>query len=447
MNNAKVAATNGSRNSAGPAALLAHPSKLFVETTTRCNLGCFMCVKQTCDHAIAEGDMSAATFAALSRSFPDLDALVLNGVGEPLLHPELDDFIRQARALMPAHGWIGFQSNGLLLTEARAVSLLEAGLDRICLSIDSVSPETFRKVREGGELEDISDAFSALASAKARTGRGDFRVGVEFVVMQSNLRELPDALAWAASRGASFALVTHVLPYDAEHAAEAVYGACTDEALALFSSWTKKAQETGLDLYRYFEVAMKYSKSGEELRLIGMVDAMKAEAEERGIFLDVRKLLRLDIPQNEEVTAVFQQAQEVAERVGLDLKLPGVVLKETRSCGFVEDGGVFVAWTGAVSPCYFLWHRYRCFASGWDQPVQAKVFGNVNEQDVLEIWNGDEFRSFRGGVLAYDYPHCSSCNLAPCDYVQTEQFEQDCHIREVPCGACLWCTGIFQCLK
>ena len=427
-------------------ALLPRPSKLFVETTTRCNLGCFMCVKQTCDHAILEGDMSLACFAALEPAFPGLDALVLNGVGEPLLNPNLDLFVARARALMPKESWIGFQSNGLLLSEARAISLLEAGLDKICLSIDSVSPETFRKVRDGGELDDVSDAFSALASAKVRTGRADFKVGVEFVVMQGNLQELPAALTWAASRGASFALVTHVLPYDARHAVEAVYSNCTDEAVSLFTTWKAEAERQGLDLNRYFELASRYAKSAEDLRLVNFVDAMKQEAEARNIFLDLKKLLTLDHDQNEEVAAVFEQARQVAERLGIDLKLPGVLLKETRTCGFVEDGGAFVSWNGSVSPCYFLWHRYRCFASGWDQQVQAKVFGNVNLKGILDIWNDQPFRSFREGVVAYDYPHCASCNLAPCDYVQTEAFEQDCHIREVPCGACLWCTGIFQCL-
>ena len=427
-------------------ALLARPSKLYVEITTRCNLGCFMCVKQTCDHAIVEGDMSAATFAALAPALPGLDALVLNGVGEPLLHPLLEDFIRSAKAQMQPHAWIGFQSNGLLLSETRALSLLEAGLDRICLSIDSVSAETFRKVREGGELEQVSDAFSALALAKARTGRGEFRIGVEFVVMQGNLQELPDALAWAAGRGASFALVTHVLPYEAQHAAEAVYCDCSDEALRLFGKWRLEAQRSGIDLYRYFDVVMKYAKTAEEQRLVLLVDALKAEAEKNGIHIDLKKLLRLDPRQNDEVDAVFAQARAVAAGVGLELKLPEVVLKQSRSCSFVESGGAFIAWNGAVSPCYFLWHRYRCFASGWEQPVQAKVFGRVDEPTILEIWNGEPFRSFRESVIAYDYPHCSSCNLAPCDYVQTEQFEQDCHIRSVPCGACLWCTGIFQCL-
>lgn len=428
-------------------ALRARPSKLFVETTTRCNLGCLMCVKQSCDNGIDEGEMAAATFAALEPALPGLDALVLNGIGEPLLHPLLDDFVRTAKRLMPDHGWIGFQSNGLLLNETRAVSLLQAGVDKICLSIDSISPETFRKLREGGELHDVSDAFSALAFARRQTGRTDFRIGVEFVVTQANLLELPDALAWAAQRGASFALVTHALPYDARHADESLYGGCTDKALELFLAGKEEAERAGIDIYRYYNVVMKYSKTAEDQRLMALVDDLKAKAEQEGVFLDLKKLLRLEGRQHEQVREIFQKAQEVADGVGLELKLPAVVLNENRRCEFVEDGGAFIGWNGAVSPCYFLWHRYNCFASGWHQPVQPKIFGNVNEQGILDIWNSQSFREFREGVVAYDYPQCSSCTLAPCDYVQTDNFQQDCHIRDVPCGSCLWCTGIFQCLK
>ena len=67
-----------------------------------------MCVKQAQGCAIAEGDMSPATFASLEPAFPHLEALVLNGVGESLLHPRLEEFIRRAKKLMPAEGWVGF---------------------------------------------------------------------------------------------------------------------------------------------------------------------------------------------------------------------------------------------------------------------------------------------------------------------------------------------------
>jgi len=59
---------------------------------------------------------------------------VLNGIGEPLLHPQLEAFIARARSLLPEGASIGFQTNGMALTDQRAASLVDAGLDRICLS-------------------------------------------------------------------------------------------------------------------------------------------------------------------------------------------------------------------------------------------------------------------------------------------------------------------------
>ena len=429
-----------------PPAERGHPSKLFVEVTTRCNMRCAMCVKRTGGDSEPEGDLSMPLFGALAPAFPGLEALILNGVGEPLLHPRLEEMIRAARMRMPQKGWVGFQSNGLLLTDARAASLASAGLDRICFSIDGVTPETFRKVRAGGEIEGVERALAAMAAAKKGCGRPDLQAGVEFVVMRGNLRELPDALRWSAARGATFAIVTHVLPYDAHHGRETAFDINTDEAIAIFREWEEKARREGSEIRRYFEILWKYAKTPEEARILQIVDAMKTEAMDRGVFLDMKKLLSEDRGRIDEVADVFAEAEEVARKEGIDLRLPGVSLKEKRSCSFIEEGGAFVSWQGEVSPCYFLWHRYSCFAHGWKQPVHPKVFGKLAEREVLEIWNDREYRSFRENVVKYDYPYCSSCSLAPCDYVQTEEFEQDCHIRNVQCGSCMWCMGVFQCL-
>ncbi|HEY6871820.1 MAG TPA: radical SAM/SPASM domain-containing protein [Geobacteraceae bacterium] len=428
-------------------ALRDHPSRLFVETTTRCNLGCIMCVKQAQGSGVVEGDLSQTTFAALAPAFPRLEALVLNGVGEPLLHPRLEEFIHKAKKIMPTEGWVGFQSNGLFLTNLRAIALVDAGLDRICLSIDAVSADMFSRVREGGELAAIEHALQALDAAKKICARPNFRIGVEFVLMGSNLHELPAVLRWAATRGVSFAIVTHFLPYDARQAGEALYGTCTDEAVSLFAAWEKRGRAEGIDIRRYPEVRWKYARKREEQRIVAMVEEMKREAGRRGIMIDLKKLLARDDRQVGEVAAVFAEAQQVAGQTGLELRLPEIIPREKRRCGFVEEGGAFVSWDGGVSPCYFLWHRYQCFASGWEQQVAPRVFGNLAERGILDIWNDPAFRAFREGVLAYDYPSCAGCSLAPCDYVQTAAFEQDCHIRNVPCGACLWCTGVFQCLN
>lgn len=428
-------------------ALRNYPTKLFVETTSRCNLNCFMCVKQSDKGAIVDGDLADTTFARIGDALPHLDALVLNGIGEPLLHRGLEEFIRLAKARMPARGWVGFQSNGALLDQGRALSLVEAGLDRIGLSLDGVTPETFRRVREGGELSGVEGALGALGSAAKRCGRSDLEIGVEFVLMRENLRELPDALRWAARRGATFAIVSHLLPYDAAHASQSAYPACTDAAIELFARWQNRAAAEGIDLERYFKLLWRFSRNPEEQRVVTFVEAMKAEAEKDGITLDLKKLLTEAPGRQAEVAQALAKARQVAAETGIDLRLPAEAPRQERSCDFIEDGGAFISWNGDVHPCYFLWHQYRCFAGGWEQQVRPKVFGNLAQRGLLEIWNDPAFRAFRRGALAYDHAPCGSCAVAPCDLVESQAFEYDCHIKEEPCGSCLWATGLFHCLR
>ncbi len=431
-----------------PPALRDHPSKLFVEITTRCNLSCAMCVTQRQGSPAQEGDLDPLFFASLEPTIPHLDALILNGVGEPLLHPNLEEFVGRGKQLLPGNGWVGFQSNGLLMSNQRAHSLVAAGVDRICFSLDSVSPEKFREFRQGGELEGVERALSALAGAKKSHHRPDVGVGVEFVAMRRNLHELPAALRWAARRGASFAIVSHLLPYDEQHAGEALFGDCTAEAMELFLKWKRVGERQGVDISRYFQVRfLRYARTPEEQAIVELVEGIKRDAAQRGILVDIKKLIRLDYHRLEEVKGVFTQAREAAAESGLELRLPELSLREERSCSFVEEGSAFVSWQGDISPCYFLWRRFDCYAGGWSQQVQPKLFGNLAGMTIPDIWNSREFSDFRRSVLAYDYPACSSCTLAPCDYVQSEAFEQDCHIRTVPCGACLWCRGVFHCLR
>jgi putative metalloenzyme radical SAM/SPASM domain maturase len=403
-------------------------------------------MKQNGDGSMREGDLDLHTFQALEGALPNLEALVLNGVGEPLLNTRLEQFIGRAKKLMPAGSWTGFQSNGLLLSNLRAISLIDAGLDRICLSMDGVDASTFGAIRAGSELQDLEHACNSLVAAKAVCGRPDFEIGVEYVVMRDNLSELPAALAWAAGRGATFAIVSHLHPFDEPHLEQCSYDLCTDEAISLFQTWNHKAELKGLDIGRYFEVLWNYGKSPEERRIVDFVAAMKADAHGRGITLDLKRLFALDRGRIAQSQGVFDEAVKVARRTGLDLRLPEIARRERRGCSFVEQGGAFISWDGRMHPCYHLWHQCRSFANGWLHPVQPRIFGNVLERGLLDIWNGDEFSRYRQNVLRHDYPSCSECNSSPCDLVQDEKFAQDCYVNTEPCGSCLWSSGVFRCL-
>jgi len=428
------------------AAFRPFPSRLFVETTTRCNLKCSMCVKQTEDCGIIEGDMPPDVFSALEPAFPSLESLVLNGIGEPLLHPELENFIRKAKAAMPRGSWIGFQSNGLELNEERAASLVEAGLDRICLSMDSLSEDVFRDIREGGEVQDMEKAFAALRKAKTMTGR-DLQIGVEFVVMRDNAHELPEVVRWAAKQGASFAIVTHLLPYDNEHAKKIAYDLNSEQAVAFYQEWKEQAEKEGINLETYFKVRWNFLRSPEEERVVDFVTAMQAEGRARGISFHMKNLMTRDEKWLERLAQIFAEAERTAKEVGLDLSLPAIIPKNNNGCDFVDNGSAFISWNGDVHNCYFLWHKFSCWYYGQKRYVNNKSFGNLAEEGIEEIWNSPAFLKHRKEVLVKDYSTCSDCNLTPCDNVYKEDFEHDCFVNTVPCGSCFWSKGLFRCLQ
>jgi putative metalloenzyme radical SAM/SPASM domain maturase len=427
-------------------AFLEHPSKLFVETTSRCNLNCVMCMKQNSGGSMKDGDLAPELFQALEPAFANLDALVLNGVGEPLINTRLEQYISHAKSRMPEGSWIGFQSNGLLLSHLRAISLLDAGVDKICLSMDGVDASTFSAIRAGSELADLEHACKALLSAKLACRRPEMEIGVEFVVMRDNLAQLPAALCWAAERGVSFAIVSHLHPFDEPHLESCSYDLCSDEAITLFQSWKSKAELKGVEIGRYFEILWNYKKSPEERRIIDFVAAMKADAQLRGVTLDLKRLFAMNTDRIEQSQGIFEEAAFVARKHGIDLRLPEIARREKRGCGFVEQGSAFISWDGGMHPCYHLWHPCRSFANGWEHAVQPRVFGSVAERGVLEIWNSEEFLRYRQNVLRHDYPSCAECNTSPCDLVQAERFEQDCYVNAEPCGSCLWSSGVFRCL-
>ena len=444
----QVCAKNGGSAIGGQsAALLASPTKLFVEVTTRCNLRCSMCVKEARGQRIAEGDLSPDTFSRLAPALPTVQTLILNGIGEPLLHPRLEDFIRVAKGAMPASGQVGFQTNGQLLRRERAYSLADAGVDRICLSADAVSAEMFGKLRRGGRVEMVEAAATALHDAGRVRGRA-ISLGLEFVAMRDNLPQLPEVVRWAARNHFSFVIVTHMLAYEQEMSGAAAFDPITDHARQVHRECREQAAADGVDLNGYIGLFTTYKNmNADDRRRKEYIADMIAHASDQDVRLSYERLVAGGETVAHRTEEWFAAARLVAEQEGIDLQLPASVPTRQRRCDFIEDGSCFVSWKGDLHPCYFLWHRYSCHIGGLHKHVEPVSFGNLADQDVLAIWNSARARRFRSDVLRYDYPFCYDCNVALCNFSQDAEFTGDCYASGVPCGACLWSTGVFQCLS
>ena len=206
--------------------IILHPrvpdvQKLYLEATTGCNLQCRTCIRNIW------GDPSALmkwdTFEALMNSLdglPELKRVVFTGFGEPLSHPRILEMIERVRQRGLA---VSIGSNGLLLREKMARELVRLGVDRLGGSVDGVKPETYGDVRGAG-LSELLDNVRRLNDIKQEVNTLIPALGIEFVVLKSNIDELPALTQLASHLNASRVLVTNVLPYTADMRDQMLYG-------------------------------------------------------------------------------------------------------------------------------------------------------------------------------------------------------------------------------
>lgn len=132
-----------------------------IEPTNRCNLSCPMCL-----HSIKKSqkmDMTLDQFKNILDQLPFLADLTLQGLGEPLLNPDLLQMIKEARKRKIR---IGFFTNGTLLNKENASKIIESGLDWIYVSLDTTDKKTYEKIRKGASYEKVIENVKEFLNMK-----------------------------------------------------------------------------------------------------------------------------------------------------------------------------------------------------------------------------------------------------------------------------------------
>jgi radical SAM protein with 4Fe4S-binding SPASM domain len=175
------------------------PREIQLEVTRSCNLRCTMCLVRYRDVPNRrEGSMPFETFRAVVEDLPDLRAITLQGLGEPLLAPDVFRMVEYASE----HGiTIGFNTNATLLTRARAERLIHAGLDWLHVSIDGATAETYESIRDGADFARVRRNLAGMVEAKRRLRSDTPELTLIFVAMRRNVDELPAFVRLAGEVG------------------------------------------------------------------------------------------------------------------------------------------------------------------------------------------------------------------------------------------------------
>jgi pyruvate-formate lyase-activating enzyme len=123
---------------------------ISLELTNNCNLKCPYCANPTLLRPKSYIEWQLLEKIVDECAERKYNLAWLHGVGEPLLWDRLEETVSLIKRKGAGDG--AFATNGTLLRPSRVKRLLDAGLERIYVSIDTLDPDLYAKTR-GGKLD------------------------------------------------------------------------------------------------------------------------------------------------------------------------------------------------------------------------------------------------------------------------------------------------------
>jgi radical SAM protein with 4Fe4S-binding SPASM domain len=120
--------------------------------------------------------------------------------GEPLLHPNLFEFIRYADQNKI---FTCTSTNGHFLTEEICERIIQSGLKKLIISVDGVTQESYSKYRVGGDLEKVKRGIQTLAKFKKNNHSHYPIINLQFLVFRHNQHEIDEFKKLAKPLGAN----------------------------------------------------------------------------------------------------------------------------------------------------------------------------------------------------------------------------------------------------
>lgn len=204
---------------------------IAMDITDRCNLRCAMCVR-TATKGKPAPDLTLAQFRTIGdHCFHRAVVLSLSCVSEPLLSKQFVDIMAALKGYhVPSTEVI---TNGMLLDEPKIAAMIDGNLSRIIVSIDGATAATYESIRHGASFRRLFDNLRLLQQIKKAQGASRPLLRFNFVMMRSNIEELPDLIRLAAELGAKQVTAQHMTIYEG--------GAMDDESLYAHQELTNRS--------------------------------------------------------------------------------------------------------------------------------------------------------------------------------------------------------------
>jgi len=163
-----------------------YPRQLEVEVTTACNLKCVIC-----EHTYwteKPRHMTFDQFRTVVDQFPGLRWIGLTGIGSGFLNPE---YMKMLRFLKEEKScFVEFFDPFLSIGEELASQIVEIGVNKIWVSLESATRETYNKIRVGSDFDTVIDNIRTLMRIKRQMKSPIPELWFHFIINRHNEGEM-----------------------------------------------------------------------------------------------------------------------------------------------------------------------------------------------------------------------------------------------------------------
>lgn len=164
------------------------PFTVSIEPTTACNLGCSECPSGLKSFTRPMGKIDLEVNRQLIRSLgKQLFYINYYFQGEPFLHPQFLELVKEAKK---SRIYTSTSTNAHFITEKKADEIVASGLDRLIISIDGLTQETYESYRVHGKLSKVIEGAKQLVEARKRANSSTPHLIFQFLVVKPNEHEV-----------------------------------------------------------------------------------------------------------------------------------------------------------------------------------------------------------------------------------------------------------------
>lgn len=188
------------------------PISISIEPTTSCNLRCPECPSGLRSFTRPTGMLQQDMFENVIRQLsPTLSYLTFYFQGEPYLHPS---FLPMVNFASSKGIYTATSTNAHYLKDEMARQTVESGLDRLIISIDGTTQETYQSYRVGGTLEKVIEGTKNIIAWKRKLKSLTPHVVFQFLVVRQNEHQIPEVYALAKQLGVDQVVLKTAQVYD-----------------------------------------------------------------------------------------------------------------------------------------------------------------------------------------------------------------------------------------